>query len=169
MYKDIAFAGMNGFTWWVGAVESRMDPLNLGRCQVRIFGWHTDNKSLIPTGDLAWAHPMLPTNNSSQSKTPLEADWVVGFFMDGPSGQFPIIMGVLPGIPTSAGNPNAGFSDPRTPGELTTAPTPYGESAAVPYPRNIGEPTTSRLYRNENIDKTQVAARNANVIRNNRS
>jgi hypothetical protein len=25
-------------------------------------------------------------------------DWVVGFFMDGESGQYPIIMGVLPGV-----------------------------------------------------------------------
>ena len=29
-------AGRNGFVWWVGTVESRQDPLKLGRCQVRI-------------------------------------------------------------------------------------------------------------------------------------
>jgi phage baseplate assembly protein gpV len=160
MFKDTAFAGMNGFIWWTGVVENRMDPLNLGRCQVRMFGWHTDNKTLIPTGDLAWALPMLPTNNSSESKTPLEADWVVGFFMDGASGQFPIIMGVLPGIPTNSSiNPTVGFNDPRTPAELAASPIPFGLTEAVPYPRNVGEPSTSRLFRNENIDKTQMGAR----------
>jgi len=38
------FAGLNGFCWWVGAVEARDDPLGLGRCRVRIFGWHTDDR-----------------------------------------------------------------------------------------------------------------------------
>ena len=27
---------------------------------------------------------------------PLIGDWVVGFFMDGLAGQFPVILGVLP-------------------------------------------------------------------------
>ena len=36
------FIGKDGFNWWVGVVENRMDPLKLGRCQVRIFGYHTE-------------------------------------------------------------------------------------------------------------------------------
>jgi hypothetical protein len=36
----------------VGVVENRIDPLQLGRCQVRIFGHHTENKQLLPTSDL---------------------------------------------------------------------------------------------------------------------
>jgi len=92
------FAGLNGFCWWVGAVEARDDPLGLGRCRVRIFGWHTDDKSKIPTIELPWAHPMYSINTAKQFQ-PLEInDWVVGFFMDGESGQFPIMMGVLPGF-----------------------------------------------------------------------
>lgn len=92
------FAGLNGFIWWVGVVENRSDPLGIGRCQVRIFGWHTDNKALIPTTGLPWAHPMNSINTAKQFQ-PLElGDFVVGFFMDGESGQFPIMMGVLPGL-----------------------------------------------------------------------
>jgi hypothetical protein len=89
------FAGLNGFVWWVGQIQNRVDPLGIGRCQVRIFGWHSDT---IPTQNLPWAHPVLPINNSTTFSSPALGSWVVGFFMDGESGQFPIMMGVLPGI-----------------------------------------------------------------------
>jgi hypothetical protein len=92
------FAGLNGFVWWVGQIEDRADPLGIGRCRVRIFGWHTDNKSMIPTESLPWAHPVFPLNNSKSFQSPELNEWVVGFFMDGESGQFPIMFGVLPGI-----------------------------------------------------------------------
>jgi hypothetical protein len=90
------FAGLNGFVWWVGVIADIADPLEIGRCRVRIHGWHTDDKSLIPDTDLPWGHPMLSINKTTHSLAP--NDWVMGFFADGESGQFPIIMGFLPGI-----------------------------------------------------------------------
>ena len=96
MDKD--FAGKNGFIWWVGEVENRADPLALGRCQVRIFGWHTSDTELIPTEQLPWAHPMYPLNNSKAFSSPAIGDWIVGFFIDGENAQQPVMMGVLPGI-----------------------------------------------------------------------
>lgn len=95
------FMGTAGFIWWVGVVESRVDPLGLGRCQVRIFGWHTTNTSLLPTTDLPWAQAMYPLNNSKSFSSPLIGDWIVGFFMDGESGQMPVMMGVMPGLVTN--------------------------------------------------------------------
>ena len=92
------FIGMSGFIWWVGVIEQRVDPLAMGRCKVRIFGWHTENTSLLPSDDLPWAMPMFPINNSLEWTAPLIGDWVVGFFMDGENAQFPIMMGVLPYI-----------------------------------------------------------------------
>jgi hypothetical protein len=92
------FMGKDGFYWWMGKVETRVDPLGLGRCQVRIFGWHTENKNELPTVDLPWALPLLPVNNSKSFSTPKVDDWVVGFFTDGGNGQAPIMMGVLPGV-----------------------------------------------------------------------
>ena len=92
------FIGKDGFIWWVGVVEQRSDPLGLGRCKVRIFGWHTDNTSHLATEDLPWAQPMHPINNSKSFSSPKIGDWIVGFFMDGMSGQAPIMMGVLPGL-----------------------------------------------------------------------
>lgn len=98
MKNTSAFMGLGGFVWWVGEVETIVDPLAAGRAQVRIFGWHTDNKSQLPTKDLPWAHPLHSINNS-KTFTPLSVgDWIVGFFMDGESAQFPVMMGVLPGM-----------------------------------------------------------------------
>jgi hypothetical protein len=96
------FAGMNGFVWWVGEVRGVEDPLNLGRVKVRIFGWHTsdpnDASASLTDNDLPWAHPVLPINNPYSGTTLRRYDWVVGFFADGESGQFPIVFGYLPGI-----------------------------------------------------------------------
>lgn len=154
-----AFAGMNGYVWWLGVVEDRHDPLNLCRVRVRIFGWHTDNKQMIPTDHLPWAQPLLPINGSNQSKTPLEGDWVHGFFFDGESGQFPIYSGVLSAIPKPLHEDSQkGFYDPRSASQIASSPAPYKEKP-VKYPKNIGEPTTSRLYRNEKIDTTIIGKR----------
>lgn len=79
---DKNFAGLNGFVWWVGVVEDRNDPLKLGRCRVRIFGWHTESINELPTKDLPWAQAMLPLNDAN-AYSPKEADTVVGFFLDG--------------------------------------------------------------------------------------
>lgn len=95
------FIGLSGFVWWVGVVEDVKDPLASGRARIRIFGWHTMDKSALPTEDLPWAQPMYPVNSpktfSKLSSAP-NPDWVVGFFMDGESGQSPVMMGVLPAI-----------------------------------------------------------------------
>ena len=96
--ENTNFAGKDGFVWWVGAIENRVDPLAIGRCQVRIFGWHSSNKLKVPTGDLPWAHPMYPLNASKMFSAPEVGDWIVGFFLDGENGQQPVMMGVLPGI-----------------------------------------------------------------------
>jgi hypothetical protein len=100
------FLGKDGLIWWVGTVANRMDPLGLGRCQVRIFGWHydgsKDSQQKIPVSDLPWAMPILPCNNTKTFSSPELDDWVVGFFFDGLAGQFPIMFGVIPGfLPTA--------------------------------------------------------------------
>ena len=59
------FAGKGGFTWWIGIVEDRQDPLKMGRLKVRCVGWHADNRMEVPVDGLPWAMSMLPTNNTS--------------------------------------------------------------------------------------------------------
>ncbi|NBP02460.1 MAG: hypothetical protein EBU90_20550 [Proteobacteria bacterium] len=166
MDQSTVFTGMNGFTWWVGVVENRNDPLNLCRCQIRIFGWHTADKNLIPTSDLPWAQPIFPVNSSDEAKTPLEGDWVIGFFFDGPLGQAPVYFGVMPGIPVGRdNNPQKGFTDPRTNQQLENAPKGI-DGALKRNPRYPGEPTTSRLYRNEKISETIIGRRNNSLTKN---
>ena len=82
------FMGLDGFIWFVGVVESRNDPAQLGRVQVRCLGYHTADKNLIPTADLPWAHVMHPVTDTSMQglgNSPsflVEGSWVVGFFSD---------------------------------------------------------------------------------------
>ena len=35
--------------YFYGIVEDRQDPLKLGRVRVRMLGYHSDDKALIPT------------------------------------------------------------------------------------------------------------------------
>jgi len=150
------FAGLNGFVWWVGVVENRMDPLQVGRCQVRIFGWHTDNKQLIPTDDLPWCMPLYPLNRSKDFSTPREGDYIIGFFFDGESGQFPVMMGVLPGIQGPVASGDSGFQDPRTAAEIAAAPqVPAGQTQYAP-----GQPTVAPLARGE-IANSAISATNS--------
>jgi len=114
-----SFMGKDGFAWWHGVVESRKDPLFIGRCKVRILGWHTHDKEDMPTMSLPWAYPLMPITSASQSEVgyspigPVEGTWVMGFFRDGEAGQEPVMMGTLGGIPESGSKKNVGFNDPR--------------------------------------------------------
>ena len=82
------FMGKDGFTWFVGCVEDRNDPERLGRVRVRCLGYHTEDKSKIPTEDLPWASVMMPVTTPSMNglgETPsflTPGSWVIGFFTD---------------------------------------------------------------------------------------
>ena len=125
------FMGKEGFVWWQGVVEDRHDPLYLGRCRIRILGWHSDNKADQPTIGLPWAYPVAPITSASQTGVgtsplgPVEGTWVIGFYRDGEAGQEPMFFGTLGGIPeldakginndgTTTGG--KGFLDPRLAG-----------------------------------------------------
>lgn len=111
--------GFDGFVWFQGVVEDRKDPLKIGRVRVRCLGVHTDDKNLIPTNTLPWAHVMLPITSASMSGlgySPtglVDGDWVFGFWRDGDACQEPVIVGVLPGIPEEPAQPDIGFYDCR--------------------------------------------------------
>lgn len=96
------YGGQN-FTWWVGVVEDRKDPEKLGRCRVRIFGYHIDDLTLLPKEDLPWAIPMQPITSAATSGVgiapvgPVEGTWVFGWFLDNEEGQQPVMMGTLAG------------------------------------------------------------------------
>lgn len=91
----------DGFNWWIGVVEDRNDPEKLGRCRVRIFGYHTESRTLLPTKQLPWAIPIQPITSAAISGIgttpigPLEGTWVMGFFLDGEDMQQPAMLGTI--------------------------------------------------------------------------
>lgn len=96
----------NNLIWWTGVVEDRNDPEKLGRCKVRIFGYHTEDTNLLPSDELPWALPLQSVTSAAISgigSTPVgivPGTWVMGWFLDGEDAQQPIIIGTLAGKPS---------------------------------------------------------------------
>lgn len=94
---------------YTACVENRKDPLKLGRCQVRVVGVHTHDKTVLPTEDLPWAYPMQPVTSAAISGIGIspvgivEGTWVVIMFRD-EDMQYPIILGTIGGIPQKEGS-----------------------------------------------------------------
>ena len=135
------FMGKDGFTWFVGCVEDRNDPERLGRVRVRCLGYHTEDKTKIPTEDLPWASVMMPVTTPSMNglgETPsflTPGSWVIGFFTDSQTMQEPVVMGTLPGRNSVDRDKSKGFNDPTN--EYTSD---FG-----PYPLRLNEPDVNRL------------------------
>lgn len=126
------------FVWFMGVVEDRSDPLQMGRVRVRTH-WQTADKNILPTDDLPWAQITVPSSATSgdvggTSTGYAEGSWVVGFFMDGEHKQHPLIFGAISGIPTKQPDPECGFNDPRG-----------------VYPQRVNEPDMNRLVRTRTI------------------
>lgn len=97
------YIGHDGFIWWIGIVESTDDPLELGRCKVRCFGYHPSREdNLVPPEDLPWAMTLMPANLQNFYGRPNAGDWVMGFFLDSDLAQEPVILGILPAKPEIA-------------------------------------------------------------------
>lgn len=91
--------GMDGFIWFIGVVESVVDPLCVGRSKVRIIGVHDADVAKLSTDELPWAYAAVPTTHASSIANYRPGDWVLGFFLDGKFSQQPIVFAVLPGVP----------------------------------------------------------------------
>lgn len=149
------FAGKNGYVWWTGVVEKNDDPLKAGRCRVRIFGWHTDDLNVIPTEDLPWAMVQVPAASAQSFTTFREGDYVCGFFLDGISGQAPVITGSFISIPAAEPNINKGFSPQVSQENIPKMPVGQID-------RKIGNPTTAPLSRGV-VANTSIAMTNADL------
>ena len=95
--------------FYYGVVENRQDPLRLGRCQVRVVGLHTHDKSQLPTEDLPWSVPMQPVVSAAMNGIglapvgPVEGTSVIIIFADEDLQQ-PIMIGTVGGIPSTPGS-----------------------------------------------------------------
>lgn len=90
--------------FYTGVVESRSDPLELGRCQVRVVGLHTHDKTQLPTQQLPWATPVQPIGSAAMNGIgytpvgPVEGTTVIIMYADSDQQQ-PIMLGTIGGIP----------------------------------------------------------------------
>ena len=135
--------GFRNLLWFMGVVEDRRDPRKMGRVRVRCFDIHPDSKEDVPTETLPWAIPVIGSYDINY-KPPIEGSWVFGFFLDGADAQHPMLLGVMPGMPTTAVNTALGFN-------ATSDPNPH--------PVSSYQPDISRLARGEDIAETHVAGK----------
>ncbi len=129
------FTGLHN-NFYTGVVEDRNDPLSVGRVRVRIYGLHTDDKSLIASSDLPWSDVLMPVTAPALSGLGMsphglvEGSTVMGFYRDEDDMQDFVVIGSLFGFPTEdyriessndgksttkGRSANFGFNDPRLP------------------------------------------------------
>ena len=137
------FFGLDRFLPFFGIVEDRNDPLYLGRCKVRIFGVHPDDKELVSTEQLPWAFPVMPILGNSalggaghSAVGPVVGTNVVGFFADGYDRQQPFFFGVIAG---AGGHFNYGTEQgtPATGSDGNSAYGPQGDGQVSAPPGNL--------------------------------
>ena len=185
---DKNFLGMEPI-FWFGVVENRQDPLELGRVQVRIFGWHSASLVDIPSENLPWAQVSHSINNRSFA-TSREDDLVFGIFLDGRSAQFPLVLGLIPGFFSDPANVGLGFHDLRTQAilrlspkrpvgreyntdgsgiqihEANTADTAVLETIRHPQPDEFQKSSISGVATYQNLANTVIQARKNNLDKN---
>jgi len=156
------FSSLSKAKHFIGVVESRADPLFLGRVQVRIYGVHTQDKDAIPTDHLPWATVVNPITNAALSgigRSPtgiLPGTWVFGLFADGEDEQVPFVLGTLVGKPTEEPDGTLGFNDPNENYPLND-----------PEVHDIGESSVTRLARGEDIAETHSHLVNKRLAKEN--
>ncbi len=177
--------GFDGLVWFIGVIESRQDPLALGRVKVRAYTVHSASLTDIPSDDLPWAI-VAQSANYDGIPSLKEADVVWGIFADGRDCQIPIVMFKLPGYNSTPNNQGYGFNDLRNSNVLKTAPrlvanliystngsgiTVNNPPSANVYPltQDLNKPTLSGVsrydiantvyeYRKNNLDKNIISA-----------
>ena len=128
-----AFIGHQDFSWWLGTVVNADDrDAKLGRVKVNILNRHRPDAK---PADLPWALVMQPSTNAAVSGVGVSANqlkpgsFVMGFFLDHPDDQQPIVMGTLfsqvkaviePKTQNSFDRPGAAnISEPNTGGDTS--------------------------------------------------
>lgn len=125
-----------------GIVENNNDPEKLGRCQVRILGKHTPNRTdgsddnYLPVEDLPWAEAIHPINSPNISKqstlfgSPAQGSVVIITYLD-PDEQLPLMLGTIARIADELPDFENGFSDPDgvNPTEDTLGKSPISDFA----------------------------------------
>lgn len=104
-----------------GVIEDNNDLEKLGRCKIRVWGIHDEQKDEkleegIPTDKLPWGEPCLGLIEGSVSghgmfSVPLQGSHVFCFF-EGGNWEALRYFATAPGLPTDAPDVRKGFNDP---------------------------------------------------------
>ena len=102
--------------FYIGVVEDRQDPKQMGRVRVRVLGLHSDDRvNDVPINMLPWSMVVHPANASSTSggiSQLVEGTWVLVMYLD-ENLQDPIVLGSLPStVGPQKPDYSKGFSDP---------------------------------------------------------
>ena len=145
---------LGAMIWFTGVVEDVTDPQQLGRTKVRCYGYHTEDKSLLPTADLPWAAPVVPITSASMAGVGVSAtglqpgSWVVGFFKDGEAAQNPVTLGSIPSASFKS-NKDTGFKDP-------TGVNPRRNGRDIPQLATRGYSSSQFYVRKKGLRQTEV-------------
>jgi|13_taG_2_1085334.scaffolds.fasta_scaffold00151_9 hypothetical protein len=97
-----SFFGRDGYRYWIGKVpfsKTISEGYNWGeRVPVRILGYHTEDRSILPDKDLPVAIIKRPTSMGSGNNASsgiVGGELVTGYFVDADQAQQPIIDGIL--------------------------------------------------------------------------
>lgn len=98
----------NTFTPFFGFVEDITDPLENGRVRVRVVGYHTENKGVLPTDELIWF--MCMTKDEADNGVGTNPKYnvgsmVFGYFIDNQL-QNGFILGAFNGMPNGENDIN---------------------------------------------------------------
>lgn len=142
---------VDSFIPFFGVVEGIKDPEELGRIQVRCYGYHTENKAFIPSDMLRWFQSVVSNSAgvSGKGNSPtgyVKGSTVFGYFLSREM-QDGIVIGAINGKPTTKALANMGFSDPD-----------------LVYPIFTNESDVNRLARNKSIEETIIQTKKDNVV-----
>lgn len=162
------FLGKDGFIWWIGQVadpkvwrnqnsrvegtkkdaKSPIDKEAWGyRCKVRIIGYHSFDRNILPDDDLPWAHVLTSASDGAPGqggfgKLPLlvGGESVVGFFLDGEDAQQPVLMSCFHRTPAVVNVPNGNPFQPFSGATGNLSISKGSTRAKMQFDGKIGQP-----------------------------
>lgn len=146
----------DNFTPFFGVVENVDDPQKDGRYQVRVYGYNTDNKGLLPTANLRWFQ--MGVSNSAaqggigQSPTGLKVgSFVYGDYID-IDKQDGIIKGAICGsgdVSSIARGEGWGYVAALKSGVVSDVPDARGETWSEPATAYATQYPKNQVYQSE--------------------
>jgi len=172
--ESVNAVGQDSFKWWFGVIENNLDSAEpaLSRVKVRIFGYHSEDRKILPTEKLPWAVVLQPTSSAAVNGDGLSGNGlkggslVVGFFADGNDSQQPIVIGTLfSKLQEEGAVPNT-FADFENPGSIFMVQNSDSKEQSQTQPVQ-GIATETQTAPKEVVSKTEQGPNQGNPMAQN--